>query len=119
LDRFTRNIAHDEDDARARIGVLPMLERHRRMKQVLRSLQHDGTAFTYHVNDTLDAQQIRTTQRSERLQRRIQLLPGEWLVEPQTERIDGGVVRYGPRRDPPTKQSALLFALRFRRGRIE
>src|SRR2546430_17235097 len=85
LDRFTRNIAHDEDDARARIGVLSMLERDRRMKHMLRALQHHGATLARQLEDTFHAQEIRAAQRSQRLEGRVQFFPGERLVEPKTE----------------------------------
>ena len=41
---------------------LPALERHRRMKNMLRSLQHHGAALAGHVDDTFHPQQIRPAQ---------------------------------------------------------
>ena len=67
-------------------------ERDRRVEQVLRSLQHDRSGLALHVHDALYAQQVRASQLSERLQRSVQTFPGKWLVEPQTEGTNRGIV---------------------------
>src|SRR5438270_14029532 len=40
FDRFARDIAYDEYDARSRISIAVILEHHRRVKNVLCALQH-------------------------------------------------------------------------------
>src|SRR5215472_5771046 len=82
FDRFASNVAHDEYDARTRVGVVTRLERHRRMENVLRSLQNDRARLPFHVHNTLDSQQVWSPQLSERLQYRVQTFQLERRIEP-------------------------------------
>ena len=55
---------------------------------MLRALEHHRSALPGHVDDALDAQQVRPAQGRERLERRVQSLPGEGLFEPEAEGMD-------------------------------
>src|SRR6202163_4018371 len=119
FDRFTRDVAHDEYDARAGIGILPALERHRRMKNMLRSLQHHWAALAGHVDDTFHPQKIPRTPWSQGRPRGVEPIPGERRVKPQTESMNGGVVCSRPRHDALAEKAALLRLTRLGLNRIE
>ena len=91
IDRFAGDVTDDEHDPRTRITATAF-ERYGRMKEVLGALQHDRTALAFDVDDALDPQEVGPAQLTERLERRVQPIPGERFVEPQTKRADRGVV---------------------------
>src|SRR5438045_5471109 len=71
IDRFAGDITDDEQDPRTRITATAF-ERHGRMKEVLRALQHHRPALAFDVDDALDPQEVRPAQLTERLERRVQ-----------------------------------------------
>src|SRR5204862_1135611 len=80
-----------EDDPGTRLAGTAR-EGHRRMKEVLRALEHDRAALAFDADDALDPQQVRPAQLTERLERRVQPVPGERFIEPQAKRMNRGVV---------------------------
>ena len=80
------------NDPRRAVGVAPAVQGHGRMNDVLGGLQDHRPGFAFDVDDALHPQQVRAAQRGERLQRRVQAVPGEGLIESQAEGTDRSVV---------------------------
>jgi len=88
-------IPGNENKAAPAIAVGPAVEFDRRMGEVLHELHHHRAGAASHIQESLHPQQVRATQRNERLHGTSEGVPGDRLILDQGETRN--IVRMGHR----------------------
>ena len=88
LDLRLRQIARDEDEAGAAVGIGPVFQLDRAVRDVLYGVHHDGAAAAFDRDKTFDPQQIGAAQPRQDRHRLLEDRPGQGPLEKQRKAVD-------------------------------
>jgi hypothetical protein len=87
------DIAGDEDDARAPIGVRPGVQLYRRVKNVMYAVNSDRRIFADQIEDAFHPQQVRACVPAQPRQPGRKRVPGQRLVADQAAALNAAAMR--------------------------